>query len=208
MTLIQNSFDIAASTWTEKPHRVKMATDIADAIRKKIPFHGDLNVLDYGSGVGLVSLQLVNELHSLTAADSSQAMLSEMKKRAVALTDKPVHYVLLSDQSSALKENSFDLIICTMVLHHIRDYEKMLQSFTCWLKPGGYMAIIDLHPEDGSFHEDYNEFVHNGFKIDKLKQCTDQLLDSEIDENFMTIERERKSGLHNYSLFFLTGRKR
>jgi len=56
-----------------------------------------------------------------------------------------------------------------MVLHHVNDYEAIINSFYSLLNPGGYLAIADLYTEDGSFHGP-DVKVHLGFDPDKLTE--------------------------------------
>lgn len=53
----------------------------------------------------------------------------------------------------------FDGIISAMALHHIKDTQHLLRTFTSHLHPGGFIALADLDREDGSFHTHGNEGV-------------------------------------------------
>jgi hypothetical protein len=54
-----------------------------------------------------------------------------------------------------------------MVLHHVIDIGNIIKKFYNLLNPGGYLAIADLYPEDGSFHG--ADFIgHKGFDIETL----------------------------------------
>jgi 2-polyprenyl-3-methyl-5-hydroxy-6-metoxy-1,4-benzoquinol methylase len=60
---------------------------------------------------------------------------------------------------------TFDVIVCLMVLHHVRDVDAVLAGFATLLTDGGDLAIIDLDAEDGSFHDDdfdgHHRFDHS-----------------------------------------------
>jgi 2-polyprenyl-3-methyl-5-hydroxy-6-metoxy-1,4-benzoquinol methylase len=54
-----------------------------------------------------------------------------------------------------------------MVLHHVTDIENILKKFYNLLNPGGFLAIADLYPEDGSFHGE-GFTGHKGFDVEVL----------------------------------------
>lgn len=53
MTGQKRDFDNAAATWDENPARVKLAHDVARAIRHTMQLTPDMDVLDFGGGTGL-----------------------------------------------------------------------------------------------------------------------------------------------------------
>jgi predicted TPR repeat methyltransferase len=64
-------------------------------------------------------------------------------------------------------DSKFDIIYNQMVLHHVNDFESIINTFYSMLNPGGYLAIADLYPEDGSFHG-IDVKVHWGFDPERL----------------------------------------
>ena len=87
------------------------------------------------------------------------------------------------------------------------DYEAILYKFNQLLNKNGYLVIIDLEKEDGSFHE--GEFYgHKGFD-----KC---ILGNKLEEaGFVTrsyevcyeLERETEKGVKKYPLFLLVAKK-
>jgi 2-polyprenyl-3-methyl-5-hydroxy-6-metoxy-1,4-benzoquinol methylase len=51
-----------------------------------------------------------------------------------------------------LPDERFEIIVTVMVLHHVADTDGMLANFARLLEAGGYLCIVDLDTEDGSFH--------------------------------------------------------
>ena len=45
-------------------------------------------------------------------------------------------------------EGSMDLITCTLSYHHIDNYEKVTQKLSTFLRPGGWLFIVDFYNED------------------------------------------------------------
>jgi hypothetical protein len=54
-----------------------------------------------------------------------------------------------------------------MVFHHVEDIDGVLNKFYSFLNPGGFLAIADLYPEDGSFHGE-GFTGHLGFDPEEL----------------------------------------
>jgi len=75
MTSEKRDFSQAAATWDENPGRVKLARDIADSMIKNLTITSDMNVMDFGCGTGLLTVQLQPLVRSITGVDSSPECL-------------------------------------------------------------------------------------------------------------------------------------
>ena len=90
----KRDFDQAAASWDERPQRVKLAKDVADAVIRLGGVQPTMDVLDFGCGTGLLTLQLQPLVHSITGVDSSRGMLEILngkisgRKLANARTDR------------------------------------------------------------------------------------------------------------------------
>jgi 2-polyprenyl-3-methyl-5-hydroxy-6-metoxy-1,4-benzoquinol methylase len=62
-------FDSEARFWDENPGRVKMARSVADSIKENAVITDQLNVLDFGCGTGLLTLQFQPLVKTITGAD-------------------------------------------------------------------------------------------------------------------------------------------
>ena len=162
-------FDAVAGSWDEEPRRVKVATEIAAAIRKTLNLSNIWDALDVGCGTGLVTLALAPQLGSITGIDSSRVMLSKLVEKVTASGITNVKTALCDLSVGELPDGKFHLIISAMTLHHIKDPETLLSSLRSRLYPGGWVAFADLEAEDGSFHEDPTGVFHHGFSRTELK---------------------------------------
>ncbi len=111
--------------------------------------------------------------------DSSAEMVKIMQekvKAANAINLKPLLFDLENEEWTGDK---FDLLITQMVLHHVVDLDNIFSKFYKIINPGGYLAIADLYPEDGSFHGE-GFAGHKGFDIDTLADRVKRIMDSEI----------------------------
>ncbi|HBA86768.1 MAG TPA: class I SAM-dependent methyltransferase [Geobacter sp.] len=158
----KRDFDAAAANWDQEPRRVKLAQDVVAAIRRELPLHGRMEVLDYGCGSGLVTLGLQPFIGKITGADSSRGMLDVLAGKARERGVGNVATALLDLEHQQL-DGSYDLITSSMTMHHVKDVPALIASFVPALKEGGWLALADLEAEDGRFHDDPTGVLHHGF---------------------------------------------
>ena len=101
-------------------------------------------------------------------------------------------------------DGSFDIIYNQMVLHHVNDFEAIINTFYSLLNSDGYLAIADLYPEDGSFHG-IDVKVHLGFDPDKLTEILKNAGFKNI-EHKTCFEMQRESG-KKFPVFLLVAQK-
>jgi len=157
-------FDQAAATWDGEERRVRLAQGVTEAIVRLCALPADLDVLDFGCGTGLVSLALRPLVRSVTGVDTSRGMLDVLEKKVSERALDGVHAVFVSPDSPLAVPGRFDLIVSSMALHHVADLPPLFTRFREHLNPGGRIALADLDPEDGTFHEDATGVVHLGFE--------------------------------------------
>lgn len=160
-------FEQAAITWDNDPGRQNMATAISTAMIQTLNPDGSELVLDYGAGTGLISLKLYSSVKKILAADTAENMRLALEKK---LKDEGITTIETTDwnigQDTGLLPR-FDIIICSMTLHHIADTGEAARVFYSLLKPGGQIAIADLDHDGGEFHEP-GIAIHDGFERQNL----------------------------------------
>jgi ubiquinone/menaquinone biosynthesis C-methylase UbiE len=97
----------------------------------------------------------------VVAVDTSPGMLEVLRDKVAARGSIIIRNHDLS--RAPLDEPPFDLIYSSMTLHHVDRIEVVLARFYELLREGGYVAVSDLEPEDGSFHGDGTPYHHAGF---------------------------------------------
>ena len=200
-------FDALSHQWDENPLFQERGLKIADAVRKAVPLHRDMNALDYGCGTGLLSFPLKDELGTILLADNSRGMLEVVAKKLAAQgvsNMTPIKLNLLTDPAPTQK---FDLIVTAMTLHHVPNTDHILRIFHDLLNPGGTLCIADLNQEDGSFHGPEVD-VHHGFDQADLGRRT--ALAGFVDIQFQsvfTITKEREMGTQDYPVFLMTAQR-
>ncbi len=105
---------------------------------------------------------------------------------------------------------SYDLIVSSMVAHHVPDTLNLFREWHSLLLPGGRVCFADLDSEDGSFHGDNTGVFHLGFDRQHLRALLAEAGFDDIRDGTATVvpkEIEGK-GLREFSIFLISARKR
>ena len=209
MTHDKHDFDGAAAHWDLNPGRVKLASDIARAIREEVPLTADMDVLDFGCGTGLVTLALQPSVRSITGVDSSRGMLAILGKKIEAQNLGNVKTLLLDLEAGDVLKGRYHLIVSSMTLHHVEHVEKLLAEFYRAACPQGYLCIADLDLDDGRFHDDSTGVIHNGFDRAVLRKLFIAAGFEQVrDCTAVTITKATRDGATaDFSVFLMIGRK-
>ncbi len=195
-------FNEKAKDWDADDMVKKLSSAIGTSILEHIPFNGQMDVMDFGAGTGLISSHVAPLVNKIVAVDISKAMLDKLvskpefhgKVEAVCqdITDKPI-------------DAQFDLIMSAMALHHIEDTHKLIQIFSEHLKSDAMVALADLDKEDGSFHpEDTEGVFHFGFERDVFQTILEN--NGFDDVQYFTAHRINKEG-KKYPVFLVIATK-
>ncbi len=198
-----SEFDARAREWDKDKMHMDRSLAIAAGLEEMIPLEPSMKALEYGAGTGILSFLLKDRFAEITLMDNS----TEMIKVCVEKTEyhKTKHILpICFDLEHKDYDGHFDVIYNQMVLHHVVDYESIIGTFYSLLNPGGYLAIADLYPEDGSFHgPDVN--VHLGFDALRLSRMH-KLVGFKNIQYKTCFEVKRESGL-KYPVFLLVAQK-
>ncbi|MHB9037699.1 MAG: class I SAM-dependent methyltransferase [Armatimonadota bacterium] len=202
-------FNLAAQTWDDNPMRVELACAISNAILSRIPVSGDMDVLDYGAGTGLVTLGLQAHVRSILAADSSRGMLDRLNEKVAASGLVNVKTRLLDLECDSAPEQHFDLIVSTMTFHHIEDISTLIRCLCGMLRSGGLLAVADLDLDNGEFHQDSTGVRHNGLDRNEmvLTFADSGLSRIEVETAHTLVRDVQEKGPREFSVFLITGRK-
>lgn len=196
-------FDREAATWDENPRRVRLAREVAEAMRREACLAPTMDLLDFGCGTGLLTLSLLPSVRSVTGADTSRGML-EVLERKVREQGAAVRTFQLRAEDGHALEGTYDAIVSSMVLHHVQDPAALFRRFRGHLRPGGQVALADLDTEDGTFHEkNPGDVFHLGFERAQVKAWLTQA--GFLDLKDTTAHVVRRNG-RDYPVFLVTGR--
>lgn len=162
-----NEFDIKAAEWDNNPMHWERSEAIVNEIIKLIPLSSKMTALEYGAGTGIGSFLLKDHLKKITLMDNSSEMVKVINEKIRSSKVNNLRALNFNLETDLYREGRFDFIFTQMVLHHVNDIEKIINTFHTLLNPQGYLAIADLYEEDGSFHGD-GFSGHKGFNIDSL----------------------------------------
>ncbi|MBN2764790.1 MAG: class I SAM-dependent methyltransferase [Paludibacteraceae bacterium] len=199
-----DNFAAKAGSW-DNPSKIDMTNKFVAALLEKVNPEKDWNVLEIGAGTGLVALQLLPLVNSITFEDTSEAMLSELQSKLKG--DENVN--LFHGEVTEISEGSFDFAVSCMAFHHIPNLQNTLKHIHQITKPGAIVAIGDIHTEDGSFHH-FDPIPHTGFDTEKLSEIFEEngfKTLSVSDYNVLT--RERTPGIFSdYTQFLLIAERK
>lgn len=206
----ESPFDRAAQSWDDNPVRVELAAAVARAMSREIPLAPQMQIMDLGCGTGLIARALAPQVRVVTAADTSAEMLAVLETKAQAIGMNHIKPLLLDAGYGLHTGVSYDAIVSSMVLHHIEDIPELLQQLARWCRPGGWVALADLEPEDGTFHRHAQEVVHHGFDPACLASQLEALgFATKSIRTVHTIQRPPAEGAEprDYPVFLLAAQK-
>jgi ubiquinone/menaquinone biosynthesis C-methylase UbiE len=199
-------FDERAATWDDDPAKVQRADVVADAIGAAVPLTPATRLLEYGAGTGLTSQALADDVGAITLAEPSEGMrIVAAEKVASGALPADTRIWDLDLATMPVPDETFDVIVTVMTLHHIHELERVLMGFARLLDHGGHLCVVDLEAEDGSFHDADSGFDgHHGFDREELEAWLHA--EGFTDVRFETVhEIERENG--TYPLFLATARR-
>lgn len=197
------TFDERAATWDDDD-KVARAQQSAANIVRHVHLKGSERFFEYGAGTGLVTQALAAHVGAITVADTSQGMRDQLQQKIDDGRLKEARVWNLDLASDPIPEGEFfDLIVTSMVLHHIAAPVEVLRKFGSMLTSDGHLCVIDLDAEDGSFHGD-GVNVHHGFERSSLEVI---LRDAGFDSVHIVDDGVVTHGDDRYSLFLAIANK-
>ena len=198
-----SQFDAVAREWDMNKMHQDRTLAIAKEMAKVIPFNKEWSVLEFGAGTGLLSFHLKDRFKQITLVDSSSEMIKVCEEKSVALNTSHIYPICIDLQHNVL-DRRFDLIYSQMALHHVGDVVDVFKTFYELLNIGGYLSIVDLYSEDGSFHGP-DAKVHLGFEPRELQIQLEKVGFKEV-AFYSCYDLKRENG-QVYPLFLLTAIK-
>ncbi|MCA0147218.1 class I SAM-dependent methyltransferase [Rossellomorea vietnamensis] len=165
----QNVFEEMAKRY-DTEERMELAKVVVKEVKKELQDSQSRSLIDYGSGTGLVGLEVADMVASTLLIDSSEQMLEVAKakitQRGITKAD-----VLHSDFTQGTPDMKADIVLMSLVLLHIPDTRKILQEMYTILHDGGKLIIVDFDKNEEISHPK----VHNGFVHEELKETLSDL---------------------------------
>lgn len=203
-------FSEAAADWDERPGHVERAQQVAAAIRMTLPLRPDTHALEIGGGTGLLARSLREAIGTAVVTDVAPGMV-EVAARALREPGfegwEARRYDIEHDPVIAER---FDLVLGLLTLHHMGDIPAVVARCVELLKPGGFVAFVDLdHDEDGAFHASVHDFDgHHGFTRDNVRTWLNDAGLTRIQLSTAgTVVKEVDGQEREFPLFLATGQR-
>lgn len=139
---IQNAYNEWSETYDSDEN---LTRDLDQQVTRDLL--GDLHVtslLEIGCGTGKNTVFLAHIARQVIAVDFSQGMIEKAKEKVKA--DNVRFSMTDITQPWKFEDQSFDLIVCNLVLEHIQDLSFVFAEAARTLRPNGRFFVNELHP--------------------------------------------------------------
>jgi ubiquinone/menaquinone biosynthesis C-methylase UbiE len=146
MKVMSMSIQKAYNDWSETYDSDENLTRDLDqkATREALANQHFTSILEIGCGTGKNTSFLAQIGESIHAVDFSQGMIEKAKEKVQA---DNVRFAMMDiTEKWNIDNQSFDLIVCNLVLEHIEDFAFIFSEATRVLKAKGRFFINELHP--------------------------------------------------------------
>ena len=128
-----NNDESAYNAYYERPATIALLGEVAAR-----------DVLEVGSGAGPLTEYLVQHGATVTASDVSAEML---RLARVRVGDRATFVLAnLEEPLSFATDASFDIVVASLVMHYVRQWEPVLREFRRVLRPDGAVVFSTHHP--------------------------------------------------------------
>ena len=153
------------------------------------------SVLDAGCAGGGLSKWLISQGADVTSVDKSPIMVTITK--GLLGNNENIFQLDLETSKGFFKSESFDLIICSLTLHYMKNWDICLSEFYRALKPKGLLIITTHHPIadfSKSFSKNYHDieyieeewpnFLNTPVRVGFYRRPLSNIFDMVQDANF------------------------
>lgn len=162
-----------------------------------------LEVVDFGCGTGVLTLELARWAKRVTAIDRSAAALEQARARLEREGVPNVRFLEADLHSLPAKLEGKDLVVASQSLHHVEKPEAVLAEAARILKPGGRVVVLELMPHSERWVLERLGHLHLGFDPAALQRQLAQV-------GFRQVRHTpyAREGKDPFRAFLLTGVKR
>ncbi len=161
-----------------------------------------LDVLDFGCGTGVLTVELARWAKKVTAIDRSETALAQARTRVAREGLKNVRFIEADLQALPLAAGKADLVVLSQSLHFVNDAASVLREAARLLKPSGRVIVLELMPHGERWVLERLGHVTLGFEPPALRLVVEQAGFRQV--HFFDAPRD---GAHAFRPFLLTGTK-
>ena len=111
------------------------------ALHRMLPPVAGTSIVELGCGTGALAHRLADAgAAQVLAVDSSQRML------ALSIRHPRIRYLRADLERLTLPDECADLVVSSLALHYVTDYQHLVQRVAGWLRPGGRFVFSIEHP--------------------------------------------------------------
>lgn len=164
-------------------------------------------VLEVGIGTGKNLPMLLERGYKIDGIDISEQAISDLKKR---FTTSSCTFMKADIRDYTIEPNSYDLIVCSMVLHYIDKYElaNIATKMQNGLKSNGHLFVSVLSVNDPLNYvtPSQNTYVKTFFTCEIVKRLFDRLQIVELSDTY-SYESKREHPDNYFGLILYMGKK-
>ena len=139
-------WDTASSEYDQQPGHGFSTQEEEQAWKRALASllpHAPCDVLDVGTGTGVIAAAVADLGHRVTGIDLADGMLAKARLKASAARAGSLRFQRADANDPALPAQSFDAVINRHVLWTITDPAGALRNWLALLRPEGRLIIID-----------------------------------------------------------------
>lgn len=197
--LNKERFNKMSVDWDTDPERAKVSLQVSEAIQQVFDTecqslkeqNEKLKIMDFGTGTGTLSLSLyknyMDKVDFIDAVDVTEGMLQVLEKKrdnmgisADKIRTNAMDILNINENTAShvyQNKGQYDLIVCSMTLHHVYSLHGILKVLYDCLREGGFFIFTDIDKDDPNaehfhpHHMHHGEVPHSGgFRESDLKQ--------------------------------------
>ncbi|KAK8853790.1 hypothetical protein M9Y10_016333 [Tritrichomonas musculus] len=148
--------------------RIESCNIWSEMIRKNIDLKPEMIIIDFGAGTGLVGINFLKYVKKVIFEDISESMLEQCRKNLSSQDSK--NYEIFCGPIHDYKGENADIILASLVFHHIDDIYDLSKVLLSKLKPKGKLIICDFLPGASFFEKMKPNIPHLGFVPEDLSK--------------------------------------
>lgn len=145
----KEKWDERAETYDNKSWRTNFLRGAQFKLIPLLDIKENINFLDVGCGTGFAvygAAKSIGFKGKFYGIDLSVKMIEKAKSNF--RDRKNFHFIVANSESIPLKDDFFDIVICTNSFHHYLHPDKVLKEIYRLLKKGGKVYILDPTADD------------------------------------------------------------
>jgi len=126
-----------------------------------------MNVLDFGCGPGMFSIEMADMGARVIAADLQQEMLDKLKENIGGTRFEENIVIRKCDENNINVGELVDFVLAFYVVHEVPDKKNLFSQFKKIMKEGSVLYIVEpsFHVSKNDFEETLAIAEEEGFKI-------------------------------------------